>query len=172
MPAAKGTRTVGMDIGDSKIAYFQIKEEHAKYFSIAAANVDKTPVLVEKKPYSRKIYDGLSNTVKETATVPLSKWYKVGGSVSKIGAGSAIKIPTELQYTGGTATAPTNLGPRLVTMRVPAIATNYAIANWINTTFTTHKPNYFLTPGGKRHPVDVGVVVNVNPGASEPDEVA
>jgi hypothetical protein len=154
-----------MNIGSGRTVLVPVPQSIIDYFNLTAAVVAgaTTGVARERKAHTRRVFnrDSLTTTVVKTVGVGVSRWQDVGGRKrGGRGSGKLIKIPTELLYD----TANPAKGHRLVSLRIPNAATNYAIAMWINTVFTAHKPAYFLTPSGQQYPVAVPNIADPNPG--------
>lgn len=162
---AREPLNVPMNIGSGKTVFVPVPQKIIDYFGMTAAVVAGTTTAItrERGPHTRKRYkaDELGAATNTPIAVGTSRWQDVGGRKRKGRAkGKLIKFPTEIPND------PTNLakGYRIVSLRVPGNATNYAIAMWLNTTMTTKKPAYFLTPSGQSYPVAVPTVADPNPG--------
>lgn len=70
------------------------------------------------------------------------------------GVGKKILVPSELFAAKGSF--------RYATIHVPNQANLVQVAVWINTKFVSHKPNYFLTPSGQRHLVNIALSADTN----------
>jgi hypothetical protein len=159
------SKIVTMDIGSGRTISFNVREEVVAFFGIDVAPATAIePRRRERKPfeYNRKKLgdDGAGTLVR----VERSIWYDVGSSGSKPGSGKAITVPA------GVKTAKGN--ERKVIIRVPAVAINLAISQWIFTKFKTaaRRPGYFITPSGVRIPViNVTGVPDINPGEADAD---
>lgn len=154
---------IDMNLGSGRTVQINVSKAIKDYFNItASAATTSQATLRKRKAHTRRVFnrDTLDVTVKSQAGVRDAEWYDTKNQRGRRGSGKLIKIPTELPYN---AAAPSS-GFRLVSTRVPATATNYVIANWINTKFTAHKPSYFLTPSGVKYPVNVPAQADPNPG--------
>lgn len=152
---------VEMDIGSGRTVAFNVRSDIATYFGITAMSntTAAAPKLRRRKAHTRQLYkDGLADTTSAaTTSVPAAEWYVAGATISEIGTGKAIILPTKLRTPKGHI--------RTATIRVPGNASMLSIARWIATKFgTTNKPDYFLTPSGQRHPTAVGAIADPNPG--------
>lgn len=156
---------VEMNIGSGRIIKIAVPYGIAQYFGIAPSTTAESSPLKTKEAYTRtqRSKDDLSSTVVKSVTVPRSEYYGAkyvrGGS----GVGKLIKLPTDVLMRPGTVDSPV----RIVSMRVPAVATSYVISQWINTKFTSHKPTYYISAAGVLHPVNVQTQADPNPGNDE-----
>ncbi|AFZ31638.1 hypothetical protein Glo7428_3151 [Gloeocapsa sp. PCC 7428] len=163
---AREAQLVPMNIGSGRTVFVKVPAKVIDYFGMEAAVVAGTTTQTnrERRAHTRKRYvkDQLSGTTEATpVAVGVARWVDVGGRSRRGRAqGKLIIVPTEIPHN------PNDLsrGYRMVSLRVPGNATNYSIAMWINTTFTTHKPAYFLTPSKQKYPVAVPNVADPNPG--------
>lgn len=147
-----------IDIGSSRVVRFNVREDIMTYFGITEDTTEPEAILRRRKAHTRSLYDGLTGTARTTTNVEASEWYDVT-SISAFGSGKPIKVPTALKSKELT---------RYVVIRVPASATNFAIATWIDKKFTKNKPSYFYTPNGRRYPTNIPTVADVDPGDNPP----
>lgn len=156
---------VEIELGSGKSQAFNIRSDVATYFGITTLGATaQAPVLRTRKAHTRQLYaNGLGDATSATTTnVPKAEWYVVKNPISELGSGKAIRVPTKLTTTKGNI--------RYATIRVPAGASMLAIAQWIKAKFdATKRPDYFLTPSGQRHPTNVTVVADPNPGNAVAD---
>lgn len=162
---AREPLNVPMNIGSGRIVFVPVPQKIIDYFGMSAAVIAGTTTAITRKrdAHTRKRYkaDDLGGATNTPIAVGEARWQDVGGRKLKgKGKGKLIKIPTEIPKD------PANLskGYRITSLRVPAGATNYVIAMWLNTTMTSKKPAYFLTPSGQSYPVAVPTVADPNPG--------
>lgn len=152
------SQVVAIDIGSNRVVRFNLKEEVIEYFGLTVDTTEPEAPLRRRKAHTRSLYDGLSATARTSTNVAASEWYDVKAA-SAFGSGKPIKVPTKLlSGPDGRETI------RHVIIRVPADATNFAVATWIDKKFTKNKPGYFYTPNGRRYPTDVPAVADVDPG--------
>ena len=156
---------VPIDIGSGRTTNVVVTGDQADYFNITGAvstsdddGTAITPRQRERAAHTRSVYSSVTDATPREITVGRSIWYDTPTASTRFTQGKAIKVPTAMTTTRGNV--------RFTTIHMPAAATNLAIARWINTKFTAHKPSYFLTPAGARHPVNVAAPpgADVNPG--------
>lgn len=162
---AREALNVPMNIGSGRTVFVPVPQKIIDYFGMTAAVTAGTTTAItrERKPHTRKRYkaDSLGTATENPIAVGTARWQDVGGRKLKGRAkGKLIKIPTEIPNVPGDLSK----GYRITSLRVPGSATNYCIAMWLNTTMTTKKPAYFITPSGQSYPVAVPTVADPNPG--------
>jgi hypothetical protein len=160
-------KTVAIDVGSGKTIAFSVSDFIFSYFGLNETALDQTPKLKRRKQHTRQLYDKETGLPRDgvTANVPTSEWYDVPAAQADI-IGKNIQVPTEIPRRPGSTEM------RMKTIRVPNKASNYAIAVWIKKGFDAAKrPTYFLTPSGKRYPVNVTDPPggDVNPGNTSGD---
>lgn len=157
---------VEMNIGSGKVIVFAVPHKIVDYFGIAISAAGPIGYLRKKESHNRKVREkgALNDTVVKTIFVETAEWYDVkGGGSGKI-AGKLIKIPTELHVNANDPLSPI----RFVSLRIPSVATNYSIAQWMKVKFTTKKPSYYIANSGRRYPVNVTTQADPNPGNNDP----
>jgi hypothetical protein len=144
MPEATGDQSASVlpiDLRGTTTAGVRVSADIMKYFGIVAPTASTEEMQVRTRGlHSRKIYDGLTDTVKKTATVKASTWETPLQGAKGV-SGTAVRIPTELKTAKGAI--------RFVTLRFPGKATVGDISNFIFEKFVTRKPTYFLHGGVK-----------------------
>jgi hypothetical protein len=150
------SKVVAMDIGSDRVVRFNVKEDVITRFGIVEDTAEPKAILRARKAHTRSLYDASGAARSDTVNVERSTWYDISGGVADFGAGKAIKIPLGFKTAKGIE--------RYTTIRIPAKATNFAIASWIDKKFVRNKPNHFITPNGRRYPTNVPTVADLNPG--------
>ncbi len=163
---ASNVGVVDMNIGSGRIIYLIVPGAIIDYFGVVVSAVPAESFLRKRKAHTRRVRNrqALNDTIVDTVAVRGSEWYDTRNRNSGGIIGKLIKIPTQLRADPGVPTSPI----RLVSMRVPAAASNYAIAQWINTKFVSKKPSYYVTAGGVLYPTNVPTQADPNPGNTEP----
>lgn len=163
---AQNVGIVDMNIGSGRVIYLVVPSAIIDYFGIVQSEAPAEAFLRKKKAHTRKVRSRqvLNDTVIETVAVKSSEWYDTRNRNSGGIIGKLIKIPTQLRADPAVPTSPI----RLVSMRVPAAASNYAIAQWIKTKFVSKKPTYYITSGGVLYPTNVPSQADPNPGNTAP----
>lgn len=166
---ARQPELVTMDIGSNRLINISVPYKIIEYFGIVSGGVAVAqPYLRKRKPYIRKVRSStLNDTIVKTISVEGAEWQDIRTPSTQGVMGKLIKIPTQLHAIAGDPTSPI----RLVSMRIPSIATNYVIAMWINQRFVSKKPTYYITSSGGKYPVNVANVVDPNPGNDAPAAV-
>lgn len=162
---AKKPIAVEMNIGSGRIIQIDVPYGIADYFGVAAAPVSVESERKIKEAFTRTIRsrDDLTSTVVKTVTVPRSEYYSAGTVRGGRGSGKLIKLPTEVLMKPGVVNSPF----RIVSMRIPQVASNYVISQWINTKFTKHKPSYYISASGVMYPTNVAIQADPNPGNAD-----
>jgi hypothetical protein len=163
---AKNPIAVEMNIGSGRIIQIDVPFGIADYFGVAPAPAAAESERKTKEAYTRTIRsrDDLTSTVVKTVTVPRSEYYSSGTVRGGRGSGKLIKLPTEVLMQPGKVDSPF----RIVSMRIPQVASNFVISQWINTKFTKHKPSYYISSSGVMYPVNVATQADPNPGNGGP----
>lgn len=159
---------ISMNIGSNRDIVFAVPHKIVDYFGIVTTGEVNTikSYMRKKKAHDRKVHQKgtLNATVVRTVPVEGAEYPDMHTPNSGFIAGKLIKIPTQLNTRQGDLTSPF----RMVSLRVPSIATNYCIAMWINSRFVNKKPIYFLTNSGRKYPVNVPIIADPNPGNDAP----
>ncbi len=161
-----GNIAVPIDIGSGRTATVTVPARTATYFGITGAAAtggqlqDRT-----RRAHARKIYDELTNTVKDTKGIKAAAW-QAPAAAPNPRAGKAVRVPTELLTKGSGTTSRTTV--RYTTIHFPGSAVTGAISRWLATKCTKRKPNHFIMPSGRKYPVIAGTG-DINPGERDAD---
>ncbi|WP_009631023.1 hypothetical protein [Synechocystis sp. PCC 7509] len=163
---AQAVGVVDMNIGSGRTIHVVVPQKIITYFGIAVSATPIEGYLRKRKAYTRKVRESgaLNDRVVRVAAVEGAEWYDSRGANSGGIIGKLIKIPTQLRADPAVATSPI----RLVSLRVPAAASNYAIAQWIKGKFVSKPPGYYITNSGVLYPTNVPVQADPNPGNTVP----
>lgn len=165
---ARQPSLISMNIGSNRSVVFSVPYKIIEYFGIIVVGdaAAAKSYLRKRKPHERKIHQKgtINATVVRTVSVEGAEFPDMRTPEAGFIAGKLIKIPTQLN----SDPADPNSSFRMVSLRTPSIATNYCIAMWMNQVFVTKKPTYFLTPSGRKYPVNVPIIADPNPGNDVP----
>ena len=163
MPA-KTTSLLAFELSSTVKVGINVRSDVIAYFGINAAAMQFTTVTRtrNKDGKSRSTYvGGINDATAVNTAVKMTTYSDVNGRPQKGRSHlKLITIPTTRTTPRGTI--------RTVRIHFPSRASNYAIAMWINNHFSANKPNFFLTPAGRRYPVNVPNVANPDPEATTP----
>lgn len=122
------------------------------------------------EPYSRRVFASRNNetTTKQTTVRAFTR--AKTHRKNRINSGKKIKV--SLGYALSSVTAGKKPTERYTTINFPLKASNYQIARWINTNFTSHKPSSFITPAGARFPVNIPQILAQTAGETEVEPAA
>lgn len=155
---AKTFKPVNIDIGSSRTALMQIRDDVISYFGFTISTDAENVVTRSRAAYKRRQYDGLNAGTGTEVTVERSTWQAIK-KAARIGSGKAVKVPTKLK------SAADNI--RFVTIRFPHEANTAAISKFLYAVDVAKRPEYFIMPSGAKYPVSP-VTGDVNPG-EEPE---